>query len=708
MDKKRASTRASTRGSFTLTKPVHKPGAGDRRISPALLNKLKKFNLHQKENIDIISDLNVWTASDLAKLPLDRLVHSGMKVVHARKIKAIVLGGDVDMTEASVIEGESRHHTPNGSRLHSSHQLDHDEIVRRSQAHIDAKRNSVRRAKGVSSNDVRENKSAVDLAERSKSLDNTAGTGRGPRVSTNSIPGSSSSNQSWTEKARSIQEEGTEASAPSVTTPTTPHSTDDPNWWTPLEEDRALEPVDEVKEELDHWTDPQLDEDDLEEKPQVSPIRNNKFLGGDAALSERSSQVNMNQRQGQPPQMNRTRLSAQPPSARYRSMPPPVTQQTHMRANANPQMNGYYQPAQQPYYQQQHPMMQPMMQPQQPYYQQPPMMQPMIQQPYYPQQPQPILQPEYDERFSSRGSVARGSAARGSVTTSSGGSFSIGPTGGAGGRVGVNPQGTEGLGAPMQQPMPPNSSPYGNRGSFNPRREMQDEQHRAELVSVGRLVAMGKALKSKGLLDESLTAFQKATGLLDQLVGREHPDSALCLYHQAHVLRRIGKLEGAKNLYKEALGIQSRTLGDTTTACANTVNDLAIVLQGLGDLNAALAAFLEALRIKEAIRGSKHPDFAMALNNVATMLQTLNRLEEALVYYERSLKIKEACLGPEHQSVADTLFNIGAVKKRLGDVEGASECFLRSAGVSSRSLGPNHAYTKSAIEQLNSLKAESR
>jgi len=77
MDKgnRRSSTRASTRASISSSRGGHQHGSGDRRISPALLNKLKKFNLHQKENIDIISDLNVWTASDLAKLPINRLVH---------------------------------------------------------------------------------------------------------------------------------------------------------------------------------------------------------------------------------------------------------------------------------------------------------------------------------------------------------------------------------------------------------------------------------------------------------------------------------------------------------------------------------------------------------------------------------------------------------------------------------------------------------
>ena len=42
-----------------------------KKISPALFNKLRKYQLNTTNNVDVLASLNVWTAGDLARVPLN-------------------------------------------------------------------------------------------------------------------------------------------------------------------------------------------------------------------------------------------------------------------------------------------------------------------------------------------------------------------------------------------------------------------------------------------------------------------------------------------------------------------------------------------------------------------------------------------------------------------------------------------------------------
>ena len=53
---------------------------GAKKISPALFNKLAKYQLNTQNNVEVLASLNIWTAGDLVRVPLNALVNGGIKV----------------------------------------------------------------------------------------------------------------------------------------------------------------------------------------------------------------------------------------------------------------------------------------------------------------------------------------------------------------------------------------------------------------------------------------------------------------------------------------------------------------------------------------------------------------------------------------------------------------------------------------------------
>ena len=93
----------------------------------------------------------------------------------------------------------------------------------------------------------------------------------------------------------------------------------------------------------------------------------------------------------------------------------------------------------------------------------------------------------------------------------------------------------------------------------------------------------------------------------EQVLGREHPDTATTMNNLAMVLRDQGELAAARPLIERALAIGEKVLGTDHPSTAITLNQLGLVLRRQGELAASRSVSERALAICERVLGPDHP-----------------------------------------------------------------------------------------------------
>jgi|LauGreDrversion2_5_1035112.scaffolds.fasta_scaffold09841_1 tetratricopeptide (TPR) repeat protein len=188
---------------------------------------------------------------------------------------------------------------------------------------------------------------------------------------------------------------------------------------------------------------------------------------------------------------------------------------------------------------------------------------------------------------------------------------------------------------------------------------------------------LGVVLKEKGLVLDSLTAFQKVVeltpndasahsnlshmllkyGKLNEAVASSKtaivikPDLLEAYYHLGAALQALGRLGQAEIIYKKAISVNP----DRPEAYSALGN----VLHELRRFDEAETSYRKAIEIK--------PTYASAHGNLGVTLQELGRLKEAEMSYRRSISIKP--------TQAKVINNLGSLLNRLGRFEEAKGCY---------------------------------
>ncbi|MBV9790097.1 MAG: tetratricopeptide repeat protein, partial [Chloroflexi bacterium] len=143
-------------------------------------------------------------------------------------------------------------------------------------------------------------------------------------------------------------------------------------------------------------------------------------------------------------------------------------------------------------------------------------------------------------------------------------------------------------------------------------------------------------------------------------------------------LDMIGAYGGARRYYERALAIWEQVLGVEHPHTAISLNNMGSVLHAQGDLAGAQEYYRRALRIDEASYGPEHPEVATDVNNLGEVLRVQGDLAGAKEYHERALAIREKVLGIEHPHTTNSLNNLGLVLRGQGDLAGARRCYERA------------------------------
>jgi len=556
-----------------------------KKISPALFNKLRKYQLNTTNNVDVLASLNIWTAGDLARVPLNQLVHAGIKVVHARKLKAISLE-DVERQKrlkleelndaVEIDEPTGPQHATKYNFEPSVHKLPY----------------SVKEPKTHS---------------RPKSAPRPTPKGKSP---------------AWAETGAELLKKTT---TPRVTTSTMPHA----DYWSPNDYYAKTAGLEVDDEEIDEWLNTKLQAQQPPQPPRGPPppslrrqVRRSfsaddsdeprRFFGGAPVPRQPATRPFVSPSAQPRGPMNAFPASPRappPPSAPSRTNPhQPEVASSRARPQAEVSsgtQRGRY-----------------------PKLQQGSFLDPLGRDGWmeesFVEHPQPSV-------------FARPQRGRGNHALHAHDQHSNKPSQHDNARPNHQRQGDR------------SAKRGASNGRLPSWFEEDDDLGGNEVARKARvaaidLIAKGKELKASRRLDEALACFEAAATKLNRVVpkkgtapsqGRTLLASALFLSAAVH--RKQGRLEAAAQLYEACYQLQEAEVsaahvssgaassGPSPSAgtppdsqalqlsCANTCNDWAMALQSMGDHEGALYAFQKALRIKGALRGENHPEYGMAL-----------------------------------------------------------------------------------------------
>ena len=138
----------------------------------------------------------------------------------------------------------------------------------------------------------------------------------------------------------------------------------------------------------------------------------------------------------------------------------------------------------------------------------------------------------------------------------------------------------------------------------------------------------------------------------EQLLGRDHPETARCMTSQARLLISEFSFPEAEDLLIEALRIRMEKLGAGHVDVSESLLELARLNAFREDDDEADEGFQRALAIREAQCGPHHPDVADVLFQYTDFLM-YNRRDGAKAgpYLRRALAIWEETIGLDHSLV---------------------------------------------------------
>lgn len=213
-------------------------------------------------------------------------------------------------------------------------------------------------------------------------------------------------------------------------------------------------------------------------------------------------------------------------------------------------------------------------------------------------------------------------------------------------------------------------------------------------------LTLGRTYLDLSVLDRAQRQVESALEIRENLLGRDHVDTAECLNSLGLLARAKGQFDDAETLYRESLAIRRSLLGDDHIALAESLNNLGTLMQIKGDLESAETMLRRALAIRTAAHGTMHRDVATTSANLAAVLRHKGEYAESVELYQGSIATYQELLGPQHVQVAICMNNLGLVHRDLGDLDRAEKQFRAALEIRRAALGNDHPSVATGLHNL--------
>lgn len=192
----------------------------------------------------------------------------------------------------------------------------------------------------------------------------------------------------------------------------------------------------------------------------------------------------------------------------------------------------------------------------------------------------------------------------------------------------------------------------------------------------------------------------QALQIRESVLGTEHPDTAVSLYHLSSLYQGQGNYEQAEPYCLRALGIREKVMGAEHPDTATSLNDLAELYCAQGKYDPAESVGLRALEIRKKVLGTEHPDTANSLSTIALLHYLTGKYEPAKVMYQQALEIREKVLGAEHSETATLLHNLARMHYKQGKYQQVESMYLQALDIYEKDLGAEHPYVATSLDSL--------
>jgi len=184
----------------------------------------------------------------------------------------------------------------------------------------------------------------------------------------------------------------------------------------------------------------------------------------------------------------------------------------------------------------------------------------------------------------------------------------------------------------------------------------------AENRAVWRKAVQGavkaQELGKKGAYGEARALLEEALRGCRELLGEDHPATALSYGSLALNLLERGQYADAEPLLRQALEIEVRVLGEEHPLTADSCSNLANNLRLLGKYTDAEPLFRRAVEIFRKVLGEEHPRTTIGYSSLALNLAALGRYADAEPLFRRALEIRRKVLGDDHPDTAHCYNNL--------------------------------------------------
>ena len=162
-------------------------------------------------------------------------------------------------------------------------------------------------------------------------------------------------------------------------------------------------------------------------------------------------------------------------------------------------------------------------------------------------------------------------------------------------------------------------------------------------------------------LDQAKVCFQNAKRVMENTIGKDHPDYAHCLNNYGAVCFRAGDVDLAEKLIMEGMKVRENYFGKKSMDYHHSLNNLGNLYTSQFDFIKGEKLYLEAGKILEDLGKTKTGQYAWILNNLGNNYIKMGDFSRGETYLLSSLSLKAELFGTSNFDYLTTLQNITAL-----------------------------------------------
>ncbi|MEZ4360260.1 MAG: tetratricopeptide repeat protein [Kofleriaceae bacterium] len=189
---------------------------------------------------------------------------------------------------------------------------------------------------------------------------------------------------------------------------------------------------------------------------------------------------------------------------------------------------------------------------------------------------------------------------------------------------------------------------------------------------------LGAIAATQGKLGESISHFEKAIPLLEQVFGAGHPNVAGARENLALALLQRGDAAAAASVMKQVLAMRERALDAKHPLIGRALQGLGAAHVDAGEPALAEAELRRALGIADAGLGEAHPETIELRTHLSRALHRLGRVDEAVELARKAVALAETTFGPDDVALASPLAVLGAQLTDAGQLRDAEQVLARA------------------------------